>query len=146
MAHTHADFSALMVKYNIPVKTGYSISALGSLINPPLQHALFTGTDERGRLFVNIPVSILRHIFVSRTTSILIYQTDPKFDMFRVSNTPIPHTKTWKRLVEGNDGPDFSNLEELLTGNLVTIYEGVNSEEDSLNMYATLFLCSDEST
>jgi hypothetical protein len=113
------DFLALMTKFAVPVKNEIAIDSFTEYLNRPVSDQLFTGTDAKGRVFINLPITHVASDAVADTAKnfdnqgLVIFQRHAHNDTIFVKGGPV---LLLQDKITGDTFDDLSNLEKLLNG------------------------------
>jgi hypothetical protein len=137
MTNTVAAFLALMIKYNVLVNHNIAVGSTGYLDKPVKGH-LFHGVDKSGRVFVNLPITVvaseLRFLGSNQDrmtaglkprenlqkTAFVVFQRYSDNDMFVLGREPTPMNADNPL---GENHKDLSLVEKLLSGETVRFYD-----------------------
>lgn len=128
-----ADFKVLMSKFYVPVNNNIVVGATGYL-DKPINGNLFHGVDKYGRVFINLPITVVlsESRFLTRKqdrvaagmkprenlqrTAFVVFQRYSDNDMFVLGGDPTPMNADNPL---GENHKDLSLVEKLLSGETV---------------------------
>ena len=124
--NTVEKFISLVNTYDVQVDHDTKVGSTGYLDKPVL-NTLFTGKDEYGRLFINLPIKLKKHtrcgtteVHMSCDTAFTVFQRYRDNENVFVTGAA-PAVLNTHRFV-GENHNDLTGLEKLLSGKTLTIH------------------------
>jgi len=132
------DFKAMMSKFNVPFNDNSLVVGATGYLDKPINGDLFHGVDKYGRVYINLPITVVlsESRFLTRNqdrvtagmkprenlqrTAFVVFQRYNDTDMFVLGGDPTPMSADNPL---GENHKDLSLVEKLLSGETVRFHD-----------------------